>query len=226
MNLLALDASTEACAVGIQTSEGKVFSQFEIAPRRHTELLLKMLDSVLDESAINKSQIDACIVGIGPGAFTGIRVGIATIQGIALGLNIPCYAVSSLQAIAQQGALSETLKSQVITACIDARMDEIYVADYDVDENSNVTLRSEELLFPNDEFQLSEEISAIFGTGVDCIQMNSEKKNQLITQNGCYPTAESLFHLFNNQTIKSVSPEQLQASYVRNNVTYQNIAKS
>lgn len=225
MNLLALDASTEACAVGIQTSDGKIVQSFEVAPRRHTELLPKMLDSVLLESGLQKAQIDGCIVGIGPGAFTGIRIGIATIQGIALGLNVPCFAVSALHAIAQQAVLNNSNLLGKLIACIDARMQEMYFAEYTIDKDLKVDLLGVEKLLANDQFKYSPDIAGIVGTGVNCLNNDVKDADYLILEPECYPTAESLFKIYQQHDLDKVSPEQLQASYIRNNVTYQNMPK-
>ncbi len=218
MALLALDASTEACAVGIQSDNGEIFDAFEIAPRRHTELLPRMLDSVLAESGISKQAIKGCIVGIGPGAFTGIRIGVATIQGIALGLNVPCYAVSSLRAIAQQ-ALLVTECSGSILACIDARMDEVYLAEFNVSDKQVVELAGDESLIANDAFRLPEGCSIVAGSGVSCIK--NQLDNATITLPDCYPTAQALFALMNKNQLEPVAAEQLMPSYIRNQVTYQ-----
>jgi len=219
MALLALDASTEACAVGIQTDEGELFEAFEIAPRRHTELLPKMLDSVLVDSNINKKDIKGCIVGVGPGAFTGIRIGVATIQGIALGLNVPCYAVSSLQAIAQQSLLNSPCTSSIL-ACIDARMDEIYFAEYAVTSSQMTQLVGAESLIANDQFVLPDGCLRVVGSGVDCIKQHLDISIEL--QADCYPSAKSLFDVFNKTTLTPLSAELLTPSYIRNQVTYQN----
>jgi len=219
MALLALDASTEACAVGIQTDEGELFEAFEIAPRRHTELLPKMLDSVLADSNIKKKDIKGCIVGVGPGAFTGIRIGVATIQGIALGLNVPCYAISSLQAIAQQSLLNSSCSSSIL-ACIDARMDEIYFAEYAVISSQLTQLMGTESLIANDQFILPDHCMRVAGSGVTCIDEYLDVSIE--RQVDCYPTAKSLFDVFNKITLSPLSAEQLLPSYIRNNVTYQN----
>jgi len=218
MALLALDASTEACAVGIQTDDGKIFEAFEIAPRRHTELLPKMLDSVLADSNISKKEIKGCIVGIGPGAFTGIRIGVATIQGIALGLNVPCYAVSSLHALAQQ-SLNQSKCSGSILACIDARMDEIYFAEYSVSSSKLTQLMGTESMIENERFSLPVSCSRVVGSGVACIDQLLDRNIE--KQVDCYPTASALFSVFENSTLTPVAAENLLPSYIRNQVTHQ-----
>ncbi|MBL7004244.1 MAG: tRNA (adenosine(37)-N6)-threonylcarbamoyltransferase complex dimerization subunit type 1 TsaB [Gammaproteobacteria bacterium] len=219
MALLALDASTEACAVGIQTSEGQIFEAFEVAPRKHTELLPKMLDQVIVESKIKKTEIKGCIVGVGPGAFTGIRIGVATIQGIALGLNIPCYAVSSLHAIAQQAINLQPSISGSILSCIDARMEEIYYAQYAVSNSQSTQLIDTEAMVAYEAFQQPGDCMAIAGSGLECVK---SKLTENITQiESCYPTASALFQIYQQHHLPAIAAEQLTPSYIRNQVTHQ-----
>src|SRR5678810_16965 len=86
MNLLALDTATEACSAALLIGE-EVIERSEIAPRRHAELILPMIESLLGEAGISRRQIDAIAVGRGPGAFTGVRLAISVAQGLALGLD-------------------------------------------------------------------------------------------------------------------------------------------
>jgi tRNA threonylcarbamoyladenosine biosynthesis protein TsaB len=122
MNLLALDTATESCSVALICGEAMI-ERSEIAPRRHAELILPMIDSLLAQAGISRHRLDGIAVGRGPGAFTGVRLAISIAQGLALGLDIPVVPVSSLAALAldapdQPGAS--------ILAVIDARMGEIY----------------------------------------------------------------------------------------------------
>ena len=121
MRLLAIDTATEACTVALWV-DGAVRERFEIAPRRHAELVLPMADSLLAEAGLGKRQLDAIAVGRGPGAFTGIRLAIAVAQGLALALDRPVVPVSTLAVLAQ-GAASAGLP---VLALIDARMGEVY----------------------------------------------------------------------------------------------------
>ncbi|MEO8743427.1 MAG: tRNA (adenosine(37)-N6)-threonylcarbamoyltransferase complex dimerization subunit type 1 TsaB, partial [Lysobacteraceae bacterium] len=88
MKLLAIETATEACSVALSI-DGEVRERFEIAPRRHGELVLPWADALLTEAGIVKSQLDAIAVGRGPGAFTGVRLAVAIAQGIALALDRP-----------------------------------------------------------------------------------------------------------------------------------------
>jgi tRNA threonylcarbamoyladenosine biosynthesis protein TsaB len=120
MKLLAFETATEACSVALWI-DGTVVERFELAPRRHAEVSLPWAQQLLDEAGIARSQLDGIAVGRGPGAFTGVRLAIALAQGIAMALDKPVVAVSTLAALAMQSAGERTL------AAIDARMGEIYI---------------------------------------------------------------------------------------------------
>ncbi len=123
MNILALETSTEACSAALLTNELTV-TRFEIAPRQHTGLILPMLEEVITEAGLSKSNIDAIAFGNGPGAFTGVRIATAVAQGLAFSLDVPVVPVSTLAAMAQQ-AMDFDQAEQVVTA-LDARMKEVY----------------------------------------------------------------------------------------------------
>jgi tRNA threonylcarbamoyladenosine biosynthesis protein TsaB len=121
MKLLAFETSTEACSVALLL-DGAVHERFELAPRRHAELALPWAEQLLAQAGIAKAQLDAIAIGRGPGAFTGVRLGVAIAQGIALALDRPVLPVSTLAALAFPAA------GERILAAIDARMGEVYFA--------------------------------------------------------------------------------------------------
>ena len=125
MKLLAIDSATEACSAALWL-DGEIISRFELAPRRHTELLLPMVDAVLVEAGLKLKQLDALAFGRGPGSFTGVRIATASVQGLAWAANLPVVPVSTLAAIAQ-GEMDASDADSVACA-IDARMGEIYWA--------------------------------------------------------------------------------------------------
>ena len=122
--------------------DGEVRERFDIVPKQHTQLALPWAEQLLAEAGIKKSQLDAIAVGVGPGAFTGVRLAVALVQGIALALDKPVLPVSTLAALAMQGA---DLKCDRILAAIDARMGEIYCAEFRLDADNLVDAVSEEM---------------------------------------------------------------------------------
>lgn len=147
MIVLALDTATEACSAALWV-DGEVVQRLEVAPRRHGELILGMLEAVLAEAGVARSAVEVIAFGRGPGAFTGVRIGVATAQAVALGLDRSVVAVSNLAALAQ-GHWRETGGERVLAA-IDARMGEIYAGCYAIESGLAVARTEEAVLKPQD----------------------------------------------------------------------------
>ena len=127
MKLLAIETSTEACSVALY-DDGTITLRHELAPRGHTQRVLPWAEQLLAAAGLRKSQLDAIAVGRGPGAFTGVRLGIALVQGMALALDRPVLPVSTLAVLAMQG------QGRSILAAIDARMGEVYLGTFARDD--------------------------------------------------------------------------------------------
>lgn len=143
--LLALDTATEACSVAL-LHDGRVLSHYEVAPRMHAQRLLPMIQQLLGEAGIAASALDAIAFGRGPGAFTGVRIAIGVVQGLAFALDRPVLPVSNLAVLAQR-ALREQGATQV-AAAIDARMDEVYWGCYRAEAGEMRLLGHEAVLPP------------------------------------------------------------------------------
>jgi tRNA threonylcarbamoyladenosine biosynthesis protein TsaB len=128
MNLLAFETATEACSVALYVN-GEVRERFDIAPRRHAELVLPWAEALLSEAGLVRSQLNGIAVGRGPGAFTGVRLAVAVAQGIALALDLPVLPVSTLAALAMRADTADASEQNIIAA-IDARMGEVYLGQF------------------------------------------------------------------------------------------------
>lgn len=148
--LLALDTATEACSVAL-LHNGQVFSRYAVIPRLHAQRILPMISEVLAEAGIAKTAIDAIAFGRGPGAFTGLRIAVGIVQGLAFALACPVLPVSNLAAIAQR-ACREYGATQVAVA-IDARMDEVYWGCYSL-VDGDVCLQGVEAVLAPERAQL------------------------------------------------------------------------
>ena len=139
MRLLAIETSTEACSVAVMAG-GEVAERYELAPRRHAELVLPWAEALLADAGLRRAALDAIAVRRGPGAFTGVRLGISIAQGIALALDRPLVPVSTLAVLALGGlrgpgdagargtadAGAAASAGDLVLAAIDARMGEVY----------------------------------------------------------------------------------------------------
>ncbi|WP_122665235.1 tRNA (adenosine(37)-N6)-threonylcarbamoyltransferase complex dimerization subunit type 1 TsaB [Pseudomonas viridiflava] len=160
--LLALDTATEACSVAL-LHDGKVLSHYEVIPRLHAQRLLPMIKTIMAEAGIGLSALDAIAFGRGPGAFTGVRIAIGVVQGLAYGLERPVLPVSNLAVLAQR-ALREHGVHQV-AAAIDARMDEVYWGCYR-EAAGEMCLLGAEAVLPPEHVALPSDVSGEwFGAG-------------------------------------------------------------
>ncbi|WP_018145823.1 tRNA (adenosine(37)-N6)-threonylcarbamoyltransferase complex dimerization subunit type 1 TsaB [Thioalkalivibrio sp. AKL6] len=124
MRLIALETASEQCSAALYL-DGEIHCVRERAARRHGELILGQIEQLLREADVPRSSLDGVAVGRGPGAFTGVRLGLGVAQGIAFALDRPVVPVSTLQALAQQ-ALRDDRRPAAVLAALDARMGEVY----------------------------------------------------------------------------------------------------
>lgn len=147
MRILAIDTATEACSAALW-NDGNTCAHFELCPREHTQRILPIVQDILTQGCVSLTDLDALAFGRGPGSFTGVRIGIGIAQGLALGAELPMIGVSTLATMAQ-GAWRKQGASRVLAA-IDARMGEVYWAEYQRDaqgvwhgENTEAVLKPE-----------------------------------------------------------------------------------
>ncbi len=127
MRVLALETATAVCAAAL-IADGEVIAE-ETVTRRfvHAEKLMVMIGEVLRRSGCDRQNLDAIAVSIGPGSFTGLRVGLATGKGLTYALGVPLIAVPTLEALSLHIALRGRAATGVfILPVIDARRDEAY----------------------------------------------------------------------------------------------------
>lgn len=125
LNILAFDTVTEVCSVAL-LSRGRV-TQRQEAGARHSRRALGMAEEVMRAAGAELRDLDALAVDVGPGAFTGARLGIGIAQGLAYGAGLPVAAVNSLAALAED-VLRPGDDATLVLPAIDARMGQVYFA--------------------------------------------------------------------------------------------------
>jgi tRNA threonylcarbamoyl adenosine modification protein YeaZ len=125
MRILAIDTALEACAAGVVETPDRVLAQESAAMARgHAEALMPLLARVMDQASLRFHHLDRIGVTVGPGSFTGLRVGIAAARGIALASGKPAVGVSTLAAFASPYLAAG--EKQTVAAVVDARHDHVY----------------------------------------------------------------------------------------------------
>jgi len=126
MRLLAIDTALEACAAAVFDSErgGIIASESLPMKRGHAEALMPLVARVMDEAHAEFAELARIVVTVGPGSFTGLRVGISAARGIALASNRPAIGLSTLAAYAAPHVAAD--ETTAIVAAIDARHGQVY----------------------------------------------------------------------------------------------------
>lgn len=130
MRVLAIDTATTDLVTGIvDTNTGAVTERIIADTRAHNEQLVPTVQALLSDASLNFNNLDAIVVGCGPGPFTGLRVGMASAQALGQALGIPVHGVCSHDAIAH--AIAAEFPSEKLLVTSDARRKEVYFAVYD-----------------------------------------------------------------------------------------------
>lgn len=238
MTILAIDSTTEACSVAL-IDGSQVQSLYELAPREHSQRLLPMVDQLLTQANISLADLEAIAFARGPGSFTGLRICVGLVQGLAFGADLPVIAVSSLAALAQT-AVDEGLatEQQIIASAIDARMDEIYWQCFRqqnglvlaIDETSSEQLNTpEQLILPNPAIVVDNSMAAdmvAVGTGWQYAE-RVPSQPFTIADAMLLPKASAVARLAQRdwQQGASIPADQAAPSYVRNEVAWKKISE-
>ena len=128
MKLLAIESSGLVASAAV-FADDTIVAEFTVNNKQtHSQTLLPMIDQVVTMSGIDLKEIDAIATTSGPGSFTGVRIGVATVKGLAFEKNIPCISVSTLEAI----ACNFIKEDAIVCAVMDARRMQFYNAVFEI----------------------------------------------------------------------------------------------
>ena len=132
MRLLALDTSSAAITAALHDGTSVVAEATEIGAQSHGELLAPTIARVMNEAGVAVEELTHVVAGVGPGPFTGLRVGLVTARVMAEALGLTAYGVCSLDALAAE-ALATDVVTGAFAVATDARRKEVYLAAYDAE---------------------------------------------------------------------------------------------
>lgn len=132
MKILSVDSSAKACSAAIVEDDKILGSFFINTALTHSQTLVPMIDAVVKNTSTDLNSIDAFAVSAGPGSFTGVRIGVAAIKGLAIPLNKPCISVSTLESMPYN-----IISENCIAVCVmDARCNQVYNALFEIKDGS------------------------------------------------------------------------------------------
>jgi tRNA threonylcarbamoyladenosine biosynthesis protein TsaB len=127
MTMLGIETATTVCGVGLVQDGLPVAERWVEERYAHAEMLFGFLDEVCESAHCDVNNLDGIAVSIGPGSFTGLRIGLSVVKGLHMATGVPVVAVPTLEAVARRGVHeARAARADTILAVLDARRDEFY----------------------------------------------------------------------------------------------------
>ncbi len=175
MKVLALETANEQCSVSVIDDTQELFFQLDARAKAQTQTILPMIEQGLNDLGLAVSDLTAIAFSRGPGSFSGVRINAAVTQALAWSNDLPVIPVSTLQALAQAAYRLHGLTA--VTAVMDARMNEVYVASYQLDAQGIMQAVDEEQLLSYEQGAEAVKFTVV-GSGANLVQETaSEYKN-------------------------------------------------
>ena len=202
MNILALDCAVTRISLAVKTDSKFISSTYDIGMRQ-SEILVPCIDELLAKAELTPAELNTTVLTIGPGSFTGLRLGISALKAIELAYNVPVYGVSSLEVYAYP---YKNLRLPLLS-CIDANKDKFYARISD----------GESILLKDDDYEIQKIIDAvkdfdsIFVCGPDADKLSEKLKASYNEKRFLMPavgaqTAESLIKIAEELINKKAEP--------------------
>lgn len=221
MRILAVDSTAVSASCAILDS-GKITAEYFInTALTHSQTLLPMIDGMLKSCSLSANDIDLFAVNNGPGSFTGVRIGVAAVKGLAFAAQKPCVAVPTLEAIAE--GMRSPVGDYIICAAMDARCSQVYNALFESTDGELRRLSEDRAITLEDlEKELKNAKKPVFAVGDGAIlcynyclkagtEINLPDPDRIYQRASA--TAIVAQRLFDNG--KAVSADELEISYLR-----------
>ena len=194
MKILGIDTSSRVLSIAFSQDNNVIAREDCLLDRRHSSFLIPKIQGLLDKAGVSIKEVDGFIVGLGPGSFTGLRIGISAIKGFGIATKKPCVGVPSIDAMAFNADTDEAL----IVPIIDAKRGQIYSAVYRK-VKGRIIKQTGYLLM--DVARLMKKIKgpAVFlGDGISLYRQDIERANKeavFLGEENWYPKADNLIRL-------------------------------
>ena len=173
MNILGIDTSSKACSCAVFNDDLLLSETYLNVGLTHSAVLMNLLENTLSNSGLSFSQIDKLVTTIGPGSYTGIRIGLSTIKGLAFERNLPCTGVSTLESL----AFNLTAFNSTVCAVLDARVGQVFAALFSINQGI-ITRISDDAPMTIDELEkIIPENCMLCGDGAQLVANSLAHKN-------------------------------------------------
>ena len=199
--ILNIETSTKACSVALHKNGELIVSREDVTTNfSHSEKLLKFISKLFSDSRLSLSDLDAIAVSMGPGSYTGLRIGVSTAKGLCYGLDIPLISISTLKAMSFGMALE--IKADLYCPMIDARRMEVYSAFFDIN-NTEVRKIQADIIDENSYKKELEKKVVFFGDGSEKLIEKIKDKNAIFVSD-IHPSAKNMGLLSYQKFTKSL----------------------
>ncbi len=216
MIVLGIDSSATSVSVAVLKDNKLLSEVYADTGLTHSQTLLPMIDNCLKMATIDISDVDLLAVSNGPGSFTGVRIGIATVKGIAFTNNIPCAEISTLECMAYN--ISDF--DGIICSVMDARCNQVYTAFFENQNNCKVNRLSEDSAISIDELgkkisQLNKKVILV-GDGAEiCYNKLDGNNNNLILAPLSARKQRASGVALSALNAKTLSGKEVKVNYIR-----------
>lgn len=218
MKILSIDTSSNLCAVAVLEDTNLIQENILDDTKNHSEKIMPVIAQTLEESNLKLTDIDLIVCDKGPGSFTGIRIGVATVMSFVDSLNIPSIGISSLECLLYNVLLRKT-ESAYVCSLIDAKNDNVYFELYSISDNKASSIISADCKNINDLIDLLKNYDNIcfVGDGVISHQsiLSSSLNNVTFSEHNqisSYSLGMSGLHAYNSGRRDDLLPLYLRKS--------------
>jgi len=218
--VLALDSSSRRLTFAFRTPEGKVSMVETDKNFRHAESVLPNIVDLLSTSELGLDSVGCIVVGIGPGSFTGLRVGLATVKALMLSRKIPCLTVSSLDVIAHNAVAHVGDECVRVRVLVDARRSRYYTALYECSHGVLTKLGPDQIIEADILRRSVRENTVFLGDGLGSFSLEGSdvgrKGVRLLPETTWYPRASVLAKLVEEDSpfLVPTSIRELKPAYL------------
>ena len=199
--ILNIETSTKACSVALHKNGELIVYREDVTTNfSHSEKLLKFISKLFSDARLSLSDIDAIAVSMGPGSYTGLRIGVSTAKGLCYGLDIPLISISTLKSMSFGMALE--IKADLYCPMIDARRMEVYSAFFDIN-NTEVRKIQADIIDENSYKKELEKKVVFFGDGSEKLIEKIKDKNAIFVSD-IHPSAKNMGLLSYQKFTKSL----------------------